>query len=118
MRHDILRAMRLSGMRPVLVVLVALLLATGPMLGALVTAPSAHSGMAMSDSSGDDGCCDHSAPNYSTVCAAHCAAGVIVASMAFVPSEAVSTSVTTAFVLPSATHAPVPDTAPPKSAAA
>ncbi|HYL90655.1 MAG TPA: hypothetical protein VEU32_18040 [Burkholderiales bacterium] len=98
----------------------ALLLAAGPTLGALAAAQAAnpHAGMAMSDSGADDGCCDHSTPDDTTVCAAHCAAGIIVAPMVFVPSDAVSISVASVVVLPSASHAPVPDIAPPKSSAA
>lgn len=114
-----LRSMRCTGLRSLVVVLVALLLAALPALSALASAQAAnpHAGMVVSDSGSDDGCCDHSTPDDGTVCAAHCAAGIIVASMVFAPSEAVSTSVTTAFVLPDASHAPAPDTAPPKSLA-
>ncbi len=103
-----------------LVVVMALLLAAGPTLGALASAQAAnpHAGMVMDGSGADDGCCDHSTPADATVCAAHCAAGIIVAAMVFVPSDAVSLSVASVLVLPSASHAPVPDIAPPKSSAA
>ena len=107
--------------RHAFLLLVAVILATGPALSALAAAaPAAHShaAMTMSDGGGDDVCCDHSIPDDNTVCAAHCAAGIIAASMVFVPSEAVSTSVAAVFILPSASHAPVPDIAPPKSSAA
>lgn len=112
--------MHSKSLRLVFAMLVVLLLATGPTLSALASAHVAnpHATMAMNDSGADDSCCDHSTPDDTSVCAAHCAAGVIVAPMAFAPSARVSTSITTAFVLPDASHAPVPDTAPPKSSAA
>lgn len=120
MLGDMLQAMRAKDLRPLFLVLVALLFATGPMPGAFAGAQAAnpHAGMVMSDSGSDDGCCDHSTPDESTLCAAHCAAGIIAASVVITSSEAVSTSIATVFVLPDASHAPVPDTAPPKSAAA
>jgi len=115
-----LRFMRCTRLRSLIVVLVALLLASGPALNALSSAQAAnpHAGMVMGDAGNDSGCCDHSTPDDTSACAAHCAAGAIVASMAFAPSEAVSTPVAAAFVLPDASHAPVPDTAPPKPATA
>jgi hypothetical protein len=120
MLHDMLQAMRSTRLRSLVAVFVALLLATGPALSALASAQAAnpHAAMAMSDSGMDDGCCDHSDSDAATACIAHCAAGVIDVCFAFLPATAVSDPVAAVFVLPSASQAPTPDIAPPKSSAA
>jgi hypothetical protein len=116
MLHDMLRGMR---SRPIVALLLALLLAAGPTLGALSSAQAAnpHTAMAMSDSGADDGCCDHSDTDTGNACLAHCAAGAIDTSIAFMTAHAVTSSAVPAPVQPSASRAPAPDKQPPKSSA-
>jgi len=116
MLRDMLRGMAL---RPLLAILVALVLAIGPTLGTLAAAetPSPHAAMQMSHDGGDDGCCDHADSDAGKACFAHCAAGVIDTSSAVLPAPAVNDCAVAASVQLSASHAPAPDTAPPKSSA-
>ena len=117
MLRDMLQSMAL---RPLLAVLVALVLAIGPTLGALASARTAspHAAMEMGHDGGDDGCCDHSDSDAGKACFAHCAAGVIDISIAVMPAPAANDCAVSASVQLSASHAPMPDTAPPKSSAA
>ena len=106
--------------RPALAFLVALLLAAGPVLGALTSAhaPNPHAAMAMSDSGANDGCGDHSDTDTSNACLAHCAAGAIDTSIAIMTAHAVASAAVPAPGQPSASRAPAPDKQPPKSSAA
>jgi hypothetical protein len=106
-------------LRPALAVLVALVLAIGPTLGALAAGQAAgpHAAMEMSHDGGDDGCCDHSDRDAGKACFAHCSAGVIDTSSAVMAAPAATDCAVSNAVRLSASHAPVPDTAPPKSSA-
>ena len=113
----------LQGMalRPLLAIVVALVLAIGPTLGALASAQATnpHAAMQMhhGDAGSDDGCCPSSDTETDNACLAHCTAGAIVASGTFVPASAVANAPISGPVQLSASLAPAPDKQPPKSAA-
>ena len=110
----------LQGMtlRPLLAIVVALVLAIGPTLGALASAQATHAPMLMhhGDTGSDDGCCPSSDTGTNNACLAHCAAGAIDASGSLVPAGAVASAPISAPVQLSASLAPAPDKRPPKSA--
>jgi hypothetical protein len=118
MLRDMLRGMAL---RPLLAILVALVLAIGPTLGALASAQATnpHAAMQMhhGDAGSNDGCCPSSDTDTNNACVAHCAAGVIDALGGFVPAGAVASAPVSAPVQLSASVAPAPDKQPPKSPA-
>jgi hypothetical protein len=106
--------------RRLVALLAALILAAGPILGAISSAPAAepHGAMAMTAGGGDHGCCSEDDSNTAALCFAHCAAGVIDTSPAALPAPAVTASAVPAFVRRVDSRAPPPETTPPKSSAA
>jgi hypothetical protein len=105
--------------RPFFALLVALLVAAGPMLGspAGMQAGEAHAAMAMTDGA-EHGCCEHEDSSTAKLCFAHCAAGVIDSSPALAPATAIAAAAVPMFVRRVASRAPPPETTPPKSSAA
>jgi hypothetical protein len=105
--------------RQLFVLLVALVVAAGPMSGTLssVQAAGPHCAMAMTDGA-EHGSCDHQDTQSADLCFAHCAAGMIDTSAAAAPMP-----VWPAFAVPAlagrvASRAPPPETTPPKFSAA